>query len=1547
MKRWITVFLISLTFMVGNASPASLELGPNHPTALGKGPFNRVPEFAPGELVVKFHPEWGEKFQDLTTSREKLQMMASDPVFSYITMLNRQWDLRGMRRLIGKYETGQARTTKEFFSRSVNRFSSRGARSPKALKIFDLENLYLLEFSPEFDVLEAARQYSQAPGVEYAEPNLIYRAQLVPNDPFYHSSGSWEQPYRDLWGLYKIQAEGAWDWTTGSREIVVAVTDTGVDLDHEDLAANIWINSDEIAGNGIDDDENGYIDDVVGWDFVNSDNDPTDDVGHGSHVAGTIAATGNNGVGVVGVTWNSRIMPVKGLGLNGGTTEMLVNALTYAADNGADIINCSWGGYNSGPMGRAIHEAIHYAYRLGCVIVAAAGNSTDDVLDYGPAAFEEVITVAATNQADRWCDFSNWGYKIDVSAPGGDSGFIQEDGRIDFSKSNILSLRADDIDIYRYEETPGYFPGTCVVGEHYYRLLGTSMAAPHVSGVVALILSLHPEYTAEEVRRILWAGADDVDKAGWDIFSGHGRVNANRSLSLPPPSSLPLAEIAMPTNGETVTTPTVTIRGTAHGPNFTHYILEWGYGELPYEWVEIYRSSTPVVSGPLFEWDPTGTMQGYGIIKLTVYSSDIKPFTIFRPCRIANNMLPGWPQRMINIWSRPAIADLDRDGEKEIIIAGSTELYVYRRDGTVVQGWPRAYSSYSKESTSAVAVGDIDEDKDLEIVIAANGHFGYSNTGKVLVWHHNGNYARGWPKTVEPTRSSPAIGDIDGDGRNEIVVPVSTGNVYAWRGSGELLPGWPVIRSETSMDYVYQSGAALADIDGDGDLEIFVGSNQPDGAIYAWHHNATPVEGWPIQVSSTGFFRTPVVGDIDRDGKAEIISALVLSGGESCSIYVWRTDGSLVPGWPKHVPAQADEVALADIDGDGDLEIFASTEMYYDSKSTFYYSGSVQAWHHDGTPLRGWPVRTSGVPAMDTPLIADIDGDGDLEVIAGTAESYYAPRQGKLYIWHADGTSVAGWPFFSGWNVFSAPALGDVDRDGKMDMVVAAFLSATTDVYVFGNLGAYNPSNVEWGTYRGDLGLKGVYVDPATIPRAILEVSPLRLDFTGVENGSNPSPKTFSIFNSGSDVLHWQASPNVPWITVAPSEGIDPSTPSVYVNLSGMEPGTYRGEITIRGDSYAQNSPQVVAVSLEVISSIPLLKISSNRFEFQGIYGGENPPQQKVYITNPGLGSLQWTAETSQSWVQISSSSGTAPSTMDISVDMRGLSIGTHSGRITVTGLGNVRNSPQTIDILLRVREPNRPPFAPAVPSGLGKGIAGTEYRCSTATTDPDGDPIRYVFDWGDGLTTNTQWVNSGQVVTEGHTWTNTGTYAVWVKAIDQKGAESPWSSAHSVIISPATINLVTTERADAYIDLGTYLSQRIQAQSFVALGANIQKVSVALAKLGIPWGEINLSLRDSLTGSDLFRTSIKPSQVKSVDVYNPTWVEIVLDSPLNVVQGKTYYLILTSYGSASNAYRVSCNRQNPYSGGMLFAGTKGSPVTTYDVLMKVVFGAGIPSREE
>ncbi|GAA4430554.1 S8 family peptidase [Bremerella cremea] len=321
---------------------------------------------------------------------------------------------------------------------------------------------------------------------------------ITPNDAAYSAT----------YGMNQIDAPEAWNKTTGSDSVVVGIIDTGVDYTHPDLVGNIWTNPGEIAGNGIDDDGNGFIDDVHGYDFVNNDGDPMDDNHHGTHVAGTIAAQGNNGKGVSGVAWNTSIMALKFLSASGaGYTSDAVRAINYATmmrtQYGVNIrvLNNSWGG---GGYSSSLDAAIQASEAADILFVAAAGNdgTNNDSIAHYPSNYNvsNIISVAATDNNDNLASFSNYGSQtVDIAAPG--------------------------VGIY-----------STIIGGYYASFSGTSMAAPHVAGVAALAFAYDPDATAAEVKAAILGGGDLISGLNGKVSTGM-RLNAAGTLDLLNPSS--------------------------------------------------------------------------------------------------------------------------------------------------------------------------------------------------------------------------------------------------------------------------------------------------------------------------------------------------------------------------------------------------------------------------------------------------------------------------------------------------------------------------------------------------------------------------------------------------------------------------------------------------------------------------------------------------------------------------------------------------------------------------------------------------------------------------------------------------------------------------------------------------------------------------------------------------------------------------------------------------------------------------------------------------
>jgi subtilisin family serine protease len=484
-------------------------------------------------------------------------------------------------------------------------------RRREARSLPDLSHVYRVRVPRGQRVEEVIDALARDPHVEYVQRD--YRLELdgyaPPNDPYFGSFGSWGQPHSDLWGLERVAVTEVWPRGQGEGSIV-AVVDTGLDPLHPDIADNVWVNpgedldADGVAeaedANGIDDDGNGYVDDLTGFDFSNSqdldedglfdgpadlsDSDPFDDNGHGTHVAGTIAAVGNNGLGIVGIAPRARIMALKGFPADGsGTASTLWQAVLYAAANGATVINNSWSCSGSCPDNPLAEEVLEIVDALGAVVVTSAGNASSDVVFRNPENGPGVITVGSIGVDDRLSGFSNRGWLVDVVGPGG--GPSQPDS-VYVPRRNILSLLSRGT-------SPAQLP--FAVGEGYLRLAGTSMSAPHVTGAVAVLRSLRPDLTPRDVRRLVRISARDLGVAGHDARYGAGLLDVAKLVDTPLPDLA--LEISSPRPGllHDPADGALEIRGRAFGSDLESIEVEVGRGLEASEFSPVAPPDAPAV----------------------------------------------------------------------------------------------------------------------------------------------------------------------------------------------------------------------------------------------------------------------------------------------------------------------------------------------------------------------------------------------------------------------------------------------------------------------------------------------------------------------------------------------------------------------------------------------------------------------------------------------------------------------------------------------------------------------------------------------------------------------------------------------------------------------------------------------------------------------------------------------------------------------------------------------------------------------------------------
>ncbi|HEY1187807.1 MAG TPA: S8 family serine peptidase [Gemmata sp.] len=569
--------------------------------------------------------------------------------------------------------------------------------------------IYSVRVAPGTDLNAAIAYFGTQPGVETAELDPIVQLERKPNDPSYN------QP--SFYGPSQIGAEAVWNSFTGNPGFVVGVIDSGIDYTHPDLAANIWTNPNEIPGNGVDDDGNGYIDDIHGWDFANDDNDPMDVDGHGTHVAGTIGAIGNNGVGVAGINWNVKLMALDylGPGANSGVLSTGIEALNYSIMMGVKLTNNSYGG-TSHTQARA--RALAGAQAAGQIFVVAAGNDgeNNDVFPHYPTNYsrnyDNVIAVAATDSNDQLADFSDYGFgTVTLAAPG-------------VQILSTVPLVADTAD--------GIVDG-------YDTYDGTSMATPHVTGAIALYWGANPTLTYQQVVNKLKSSVDVLPQLNGFVSTG-GRLNVAKMFNAP-------------------TVPPITVGA----PVGTELVRVLGTGGTSVMTIDPYPGFLGGVESAVGDVNNDGTPD---MVTAATLGGHVKVFDGATGALVNSFLGFQGYQGPINL----AVGDLNNDGFADLVVAANLNGHIKVFDGKtgaltfsslVYQGYRGAIS---------VAVADRDGDGRLDLLTAADGGAGVhvktfqNGAGGALIESFLATGAGSW------RGFSMAAADLDLDGVPELLI---------------------------------------------------------------------------------------------------------------------------------------------------------------------------------------------------------------------------------------------------------------------------------------------------------------------------------------------------------------------------------------------------------------------------------------------------------------------------------------------------------------------------------------------------------------------------------------------------------------------------------------------------------------------------------------------------------------------------------------------------------------------------------------------------------
>jgi hypothetical protein len=926
-----------------------------------------------------------------------------------------------------------------------------------------------------------------------------------PNDPLFDASPlpNATNEQWDLAGPFGGVARGisvapAWPLSTGEG-VTIADVDVGVQLDHPDLEGR-WA-----AG---------------GFDLYDGDATTTSDTAnaHGTNVAGVLGAAADNGVGIAGIAPGARILPVRTADNILHQGGRLARAVVQSTDAGARVLSMSLGA-DSFPA--QLRRAVSYAHARGTVIAVAIGNEFH-FHHHQPQAHDDVLAVGGVNP-----DTANLAAR--------DQSLAQVASAFDVKAS--YSNYGAHIDVV----APTQVPTTEWGGGYRMHWDGTSAATPHVAGTAALVIARGQaaglDLSAAEVIQIIRMTADDLADGskgyafGWDPLSGWGRVNAYEAVQRAAPGKVPpVADIQSPDWYEPVRK-SIDVRAIVRGRSAVRWQLSRGAGVQPSEW---HGSGSGSGRGgetqALAEVRADRLPPGPHTLRLRVTDAegnaaeDRVLFNVVRDPALRK----GFPKRLgTSGEASPVLADLDRDRADDLVLAGSDGLIrVYSgRTGKRLRGWPRRMRGVSgagavEQRIGAVragflatpAVGDIAGDRRPEVVAAGLD-------GRLYAWTARGRAVRGFPYRIGLKRpadrgrldaaiySSPALADLDGDRKLDAVFGAADQRVYAVKGNGRALPGWPVLARDGEDGDVAKilSSPAIGDLNGDGSPDVVEGTAESygstpsmSGRVHAFDARGKPLPGWPvapsglavnsIPLAGQGVPMSPVLADVDGDGRDEVaVSAFTgepelyrgdgtrMTSGAGEGHFAFTGRGSASPAAAPSAIALGANAAFGRVRADGPLRLFggmvdsrlAAAQSSPSTKLDFeHLLGGWDAASGDWLPA--FPRPMEGWTIVAGPSLADVDGDGASEVLAGSSGNV-------LHAFREDGTEPEGWPKDTGGWLLGVPAVDDVDGDKRHEVV-----AVTRDgwLWAWDTPATASAAARQWPSFRHDLRNTGRWSAP-------------------------------------------------------------------------------------------------------------------------------------------------------------------------------------------------------------------------------------------------------------------------------------------------------------------------------------------------------------------------------------------------------------------------------------------------------------------------------------
>ena len=1202
-------------------------------------------------------------------------------------------------------------------------------------------DLYLMKLADAgMDAVSSAiRTLKNNPDVVYAEPDYPLMMPvskvntLSPNDPSFglqwalgNTGSTGGTPGCD------IHAQQAWEMETGNRSFPIAFICTGVDYHNPELAANIWTNNKEIPGNGIDDDGNGYVDDLIGWDFADWTASPMDYTGEGTHLAGTLGALGNNGTGISGVMWQSSIMPLrcdiwKSGGLFVAYTSSLVQALLYANAQGVRIVDVNWA---SGYFSQALEDVMSQSGL--CVVPAGDAQLDVDANQQYPACFplDNIITVTATDHNDALSSAANWGAtSVDLGAPG----------------VNIYGLTLDN---------------------GYTQFSGTGEAVSFVAGVAGLLLSQNPTLTAAEIKQCILNGVDPVPGLAGKCVTG-GRLNAAKALRntlLPWLSLKPISQGAIGNGSSQLFT--VTVNPALLGAGVWKADLEFQTNDPAHPRLAV---STELTVQALRSLVSRKSLLDFGNIQVepnqdtilivnkgnnatTVTAVSISK-TIFSLVTTLPLAVPAFDSSRIIVrytrsttgadtavitissdaqdnpgisvpvtgrFARPPALSLNRSSINKSVAIGATVLDTLVITNTGSENLVYSISGLPVWAQTSTAGATVAPNASSTVIVTLGNPTlpGAVYTGALMLTHNAPasanpysvpitltvqgsmllraapgaiDFGRGWVDTgtvafTDRPITTSLVGldavatvDLDKNGIMDIVSVMSVdGKVYWYSNDG-------LQNFTQKLVGTVSNGKCIAagDMDQDGDVDLVVGGTYLPQPFIVWLENNGQQSFTPHPLPISMAAVDVKLCDVNHDGKIDI--AYVCMNTSNDGVVGWLENKG-AQGFVDHIVSTSqmgpNKISAVDLDKDGDIDFVVAS-----------MGDNTVAWYENN----GAQVFTEHLVATDALwataiCVADINNDGFLDIVSGSSND-------DILAWykndgHQSFTKNTIGAFYDCNNVIPA----DINKDGRIDLV------ATSDWGTFNYFGG----QVDWFENKGNGVFKDHMIKQVMNEHGYVSAAVADIDADGdpdilygkfmtgtilawFKSGLNPRPTQLSLINSGtSEVIVSSCSANNPDFSVStnfPAVVRPGQSLSMTVYYLPRTIGIDTGTITFQSDASDNPVIKVKVNGGNAAPASPALALNARSFAKSVAFGGS--AQATLSVSNPGGQNLSLALQSSAAWLTASPLSGTvAPlGTLNVAVGMNaaGLAAGTYTGIISITHNDPAMPSPLALPCTLTV----------------------------------------------------------------------------------------------------------------------------------------------------------------------------------------------------------------------------------------------------------------------